>query len=94
MIDTPEIYFLMVLCPYMEYLKVDCIKNMDIESFLRNIFNKINHERNEYLRSLSFKVPAADARLIQKLKEMINSVKLLANYKIQRESEDIYLQWE
>jgi hypothetical protein len=67
---------------------------MDIESFLRNIFNKINHERNEYLRSLSFKVPAADDRLIQTLEEMINSEKLLANYTIRRESEAIYLQWK
>jgi len=92
--DIPEIYFLMVLCPYMEYLQVDCINDMDVEFFVRDILKKINDECNQYLRSLYFKVPAADDRLIQKLKEMIHSEKLLVDYTIRRESETIYLQWK
>jgi hypothetical protein len=94
MIDTPEIYFLMVLCPYMEYLQVDCINDMHVELFVRRIVNKINNECNQYLRSLYFKVPASDDRLIQNLKQMIHSEKLLVDYTIQRESETIYLQWK
>jgi hypothetical protein len=94
MIDTPDIYFLMVLCPYMEYLQVDCINHIDVEFFVRDILKKIKHDSNDYLRSLYFKVPAADDRLIEKLKEMINSEKLLVDYTIRRESETIYLQWK
>jgi len=94
MIDIEEVYFLMKLCPYMEYLRVDCVHNMDIESFLREIFKKIKDDNNDYLRSLCFQIPAADDRLIQNLKQMIHSEKLLVDYTIRRELETIYLQWK
>jgi len=38
-----EIYFLMILCPYMTYLMMDSPNDMDIQTFFRTIFNKINH---------------------------------------------------
>jgi len=94
MIDIEEVYFLMKLCPYMEYLRIDCVHNMDIESFLQEIFKKINDDSNDYLRSLCFQIPAADDQLIQNLKQMIHSEKLLVDYTIRRELETIYLQWK
>ena len=75
MIKIQEVYFLMQLCPYMNYFKLDCIKNMNIESFLRDIINKITSERNQYLRLLCVKVPDADDKMIKKLDEIINSEK-------------------
>ncbi|CAF4202579.1 unnamed protein product, partial [Rotaria sordida] len=58
MIDITEVYFLMVLCPYMKHLKIG-INNMNVELFVRNILNKINNECNDHLRLLCFHVQAA-----------------------------------
>ncbi len=84
----------MKLYPYMEYLRIHCVHNRDIESFLTEIFKKINYDSNDYLRSLCFQIPAADDQLIQNLKRMINSEKLLVDYTIRREFETIYFQWK
>jgi hypothetical protein len=94
MIEIQEVYFLMALCPYMEYLKVECINNMDVELFVRDMLDKINHERNGYLRLLCFHVRAADDKMIQKLEKMIQTEKLLVDYSIKRVCDNIYLQWK
>jgi len=70
--NIEEIYSLMKLCPRITYLKVDYINNMDIESFLQNILEKIKHECNEHLRLLCLRIPAAYDQVIQNLHEMIN----------------------
>jgi hypothetical protein len=41
MMDMADIYFLMVLCPHMEYFRNGFIINMDVESFVREILHKI-----------------------------------------------------
>ncbi|CAF0921623.1 unnamed protein product [Rotaria sordida] len=91
--EIEEIYFLMTLCPDLTYLKVDSINNMDIELFFRNILMKIPSKYNEHFRSMCIRIPTADDKMINKLEKMINVEKLLINYKIQRISECIYLQW-
>jgi hypothetical protein len=92
--DIQDIYFIMAFCPYMAYLKVNLINNMDIESYLRNIFKKINHDCIEHLRLLCFRVLAADDEMIKKLDKMINSEKLIFDYTIKRVCDNIYLQWK
>ncbi len=76
MIEIGDFYFLLALCPYMKYLIMDCINNMDGESFLRIILKKINHDHDDHLRSLCFYVPEADDKVINKLDKMISSEKL------------------
>jgi hypothetical protein len=82
-----EIYFLIKLCPRMKYLKVDFINNMDIQLFVKTILMKINNDRNQYLRSLCLHIPIEHDRIIQKLKE-------IHHFTIQRISDNIYLEWK
>ena len=94
MMDMSDIYFLMVLCPHMEYFRVDVIINMDAKSFVREILQKINFEQNEYLRLLRFRVQAADDQIMKNLKKIIDDEKLLVDYSMKRVCESIYLQWK
>ncbi|CAF1019152.1 unnamed protein product [Adineta steineri] len=94
MIDIQQIYFLMNLCPHMEYLKVGDIDNIQSESILRTIFKKIMDDANHYLRLLCFTIPAADDKLIKKLENMINTEQLLINFTIQPAFDDVYIQWK
>ncbi len=94
MMDMADIYFLMVLCPQINYLKVGFINNIDVESFVRKILNKINHEQNQYLRLLCFRVEAADDQTIKNLEKIIDDEKLLVDYSMKRVRENIYLQWK
>ncbi len=92
--DMADIYFLMVLCPHMEYLRVGSINDMDAESFVRELLYKINYEQNQYLRLLCFRVEAADDQTIKNLEKMIDDEKLLVDYSMKRVRENIYLQWK
>ncbi|CAF3162159.1 unnamed protein product [Rotaria sp. Silwood2] len=67
-----EFYFLLALCPFMTYFKVDSINDMNIESILEKIVEKINRDSNNYLRRLCFYIPMADDRMIQQLRIMID----------------------
>jgi len=95
MMEITDIYFLMVLCPKMEYLRVASLNDMDVELFVREILNKINSENNQHLRLLSFVVEGANDELIQKLDSMIKTEKLIVDYSIQYVYLDnIFLQWK
>jgi hypothetical protein len=94
MVEITDIYFLMELCPYMNYLKIGFINDMDVELFVRQMLNIINSEHNQYLRLLCFCVPAADDKIIRKLEKMINTEKLIVDYSIKRVCNRIYLQWK
>jgi hypothetical protein len=89
-----EIYFLMILCPYMTYLTVDYSNDMNIQNFLRTIFNKINYNWNNHPRSLFMHVPKIDDQMIRELDKMIRYEKLLLDYTIERVIDKIYLQWK
>ncbi|CAF3042665.1 unnamed protein product [Rotaria sp. Silwood2] len=93
-INYIEEIFFMKFCPHMTFLKVNCINNIDIESCLRNILENIKHESHDNLRSLCFRVPTADDKIIETLQKMINDNKLLINYTIKRLLDNIYLQWK
>ena len=77
-----EIYFLIRLCPRIEYLKVGFMHNINIQLFIKNILKKIKDDYNQYLRSLCLHIPTADDTMIQKLKQMINGEKLLSDFTI------------
>ncbi len=86
-----EIYFFIKLCSRLNYLQVNCINYMNMESYLRDILIKIN---KGYPRSLCFHVPSADNQMIEKLEKMINAEKLLVNYSLKHIYDNIYLQWQ
>ncbi|CAF1344341.1 unnamed protein product [Adineta steineri] len=94
MIKIEDIDFLMKLCPSMVYLKIDYENKINVEIFVRNILKKIDCKLNQHLHGLCFHIPTADNEMIKKFQNMIDSEKLLVNYTIQRDGENIYLQWK
>jgi hypothetical protein len=92
--EIKEFDFLLELCPYMVFLKIDYIKRMDFKFLLRYIVKKIEDDGNDYLRLLCFRIPTADDEMIQKFKRMIRCEKLLFNFTIKRVADNIYLEWE
>ncbi|CAF1419394.1 unnamed protein product [Adineta steineri] len=89
-----NISFLMSFCPRMEYLNVEYIQNMNMQSFLRKILNKINQNHHEYLHVLCIHTITADDQMIKQLKQMIDDEKLLLDYTIHRQLYNIYLKWK
>jgi hypothetical protein len=75
-----DIYFLMSFCPQMEYLNVECIIKMNIQTFLKDILNEINHKHYEYLRLLCIYIRTADDQMIKQLNKMIHDEKLLLDF--------------
>jgi hypothetical protein len=86
-----DVYFLMSFCPQMKYLNVECIQNINIQTFLGDILNEINHES---LRSLCIYITTADDQMIKQLNQMIHHEKLLLDYTIHRQLCYIYLKWK
>ncbi len=91
--EIEQIYLFMTLCPYLTYLKVGFINNINIELFLRNILKKINDKCNNHLHSLCFHIPIADDKLVKKFEQIIHTEKLLFDFQIKRILDCIYLQW-
>ncbi|CAF4092277.1 unnamed protein product, partial [Adineta steineri] len=81
--NIKQIDFLMKFSPYLSFLKIDYLHNLDIPSILR----QINHT---YLNSLCFYVPTADDKMINNLNKIISHEKLLFNYKTIRQNENIF----
>ncbi len=94
MTEIGEFYFLLKLCPYMEYFRVDYIKHTDFKFVLRYIVKKLKDECNDYLHLLCFHIPTADDEMIKKFKRMIHFEKLLFNCTIKRVDDNIYLEWD
>ena len=86
-----DIDFLMSFCPHTEYLSIECMQNMNIQSFLKEIFNQINHA---YLCLLCIYIRTADDQMIKDLNKMIYDEKLLLDYSIHRQLYNIYLKWK
>lgn len=89
-----DVCFLMKICPYLTFLRVDFIDNKDVKLFVRNILKRINNERHENLRLLCLHVSAEDDELVHKLQQMISHEKLLQDFEIEHVLDNIYLGWE
>jgi len=92
--DIEEVYFLIRLCPRMTYLKVNLMKNVDYDVFLKDLLMKLNNDGNEYLRLLCLNIPTANNEMINKLQDLINREKLLHRFTIKLEFDNMYLQWK
>jgi hypothetical protein len=91
--DIEEVDFLMFLSHPLNYLQINSLPNINIESFICEILIRIKDGYNEDLRLLCLRIPTADDQLIEKLKEMIDSKQGLVDYTIKRVTDKIYLQW-
>lgn len=86
--DIREINFLFKLCPYMSFLHIDSMKNMDIYTFKKDILDKINHDSNEFLRLLCIHIPTVNNQMFKNLQV------LFSDYIATRIDQNIYLQWK
>jgi hypothetical protein len=93
MFHIEEVYSLMKFYSKISYLKVNSFDNMKVNVFIRNIFNKINRESNQYLRLLCVPAPTTDDSIIKILEKMKNDKKLLDSYTIKRIGDHILLRW-
>ncbi|CAF0973482.1 unnamed protein product [Adineta steineri] len=89
-----EVFFLMRLCPRMKYFKGNLVNEINYELYLKNILTKIKQNSNKYLRSLCLYNPLADNKMVEKLQKMIDQKKLLRQYTIKCELNNIYLKWK
>ena len=92
--DVEDIYFFKTLYPCMVYLKLNCIEDVDVRSLLRTVLKRNNPEFCDSLRSLCFRIPATDDKMIISLAEMIDVEGLSLDYTIKRVLDNIYLQWK
>jgi hypothetical protein len=58
--EMPEFYFLLKLCPCIEYLELYYIAQMNMTSFLRIILERSQRGYDKHLRSVCLHVPGAD----------------------------------
>ncbi len=91
--DIEEVHFLMSLSDPLNYLQINSLHNINIESLIGEILIRTNEGCNEDLRLLCLRVPTADEQLIEKLKDMIDSKQWLVDYTIKCVNDKIYLQW-
>lgn len=91
--SSKQIDLLLKIFPHIIYFRLNSTKNINIQVYLRYILNKIKTISNNQLQFLSFHDSTATDRTIEILKMMIQSEKLLFNYKIQRIFNDIYVGW-
>lgn len=88
--DDRQLDFIFTICPYMEYFKVGCTNTMDIQTFLRTIFKKMNH----HLRSLCLHLPTANDQIVQNIEQMIKREKIFPHFTVKRIMDTIDLQWK
>lgn len=93
-----QIYFLMDLCPQMEYLEVNCETEKDVISIVTFVTrNSIKHMR--HLHCLRLSVPNAGEKLVENLKIIIDferpffSDQTFISYEIHRVQNKIFIDW-
>ncbi|CAF1412273.1 unnamed protein product [Rotaria sordida] len=69
-----DFYNIATVCPRMVYFETKYINNIDIQSFLRNIFNT-NNDHSNCLRSLIFDIPTTNDEIIKNFDTIIRSEK-------------------
>ncbi|CAF4987401.1 unnamed protein product [Rotaria sp. Silwood1] len=92
--EIEEIYFFIKFCPRMNYLHINSINNMDIDFCIEEILNKINNDGNQYFYTLCLRIPTVNDKMIEKLKNIINSNKSIVWYSIKYVLDVIYLEWK
>jgi hypothetical protein len=91
--DFRQIYFLINLCPHMQHLQIGILKEMNLEIPVRFILMKIK-TNIFHLCSLSLCYSNVNEQMVDNLRKMIDTDKLLDNYIIKRESNNIFLTWK
>lgn len=84
-----EIVFIFKLCPYLTYLQVDIMNEIDYESFLKDILQRIHKKYNQHFCSICLHLRTIINNEL--LNKIYNHEKLLHIYAIERHRSNIYL---
>ncbi|CAF3806063.1 unnamed protein product [Adineta steineri] len=89
-----EAYFILALCSHIEQLRINSLKDINVELFLRSFFIEIQRREIPTLKLLCICVPTADDKMMKKLETMIKNENLLWNFTMKRLMDQIYIQWK
>jgi hypothetical protein len=93
MTELDQVHLLMDLCPHLHYLQLTCRNISDAEWLIRYVLTKQNTNFIPYLCLICISLSNADDIITNNLQNIIDSEKLVENYKILRICDRIYLQW-
>lgn len=85
--------FLINLCPHMEQLELDNVKEKNLTKILQTILMKRSTHIPD-LYSVCFNINNANDEILDHVKQIIDAEKLLLNYNIKRKGYGIFLQWK
>ncbi|CAF3288404.1 unnamed protein product [Rotaria sp. Silwood2] len=91
-----DIFLILTLCPQMTYLKIDSINviDQDVKSILDYFIDIIYRKPICVVRSLCFRIPAADDETIKQLKRTIITSGIACDYTIKRIVDSVYIDWK
>jgi hypothetical protein len=92
--EIEQLYMLLLICPRINYLQINCIDYQHAELLAGLILTEMKTESNYSLRLLCFYVAPADDDMVQKLEKMIHVENLLVDFVIKHVHNNIYLQWK
>ena len=91
--DLKELDYLLGLCGHVKHFYINSLQNINTEAFIHKILIRITDHLNPDLNFFCLRIPAADDRLVEKLKKIIDSNAPLLVYNIKRITDKIYFQW-
>lgn len=92
--DIKILDFIFILCPFIEYLKCGFQEDQNILYFIQMIFKTINYHKNPHFHSLCFYIKKINDQLIENIKQMIDDEKLFNDFNIERDTNNVYIQWK
>jgi len=91
--ELDQVHLLMDLCPHLHYLHLTCRNITDAEWLIRYVLTKQNTNFIPYLCLICISLSNADDIIANNLQKIIDTEKLVENYKIMRICDRIYFQW-
>ena len=92
--ELDSVHALMDLFPQMRYLQVKCDNFVGVKSLILHILKKKNTKFLSYLYSICLWIKEADDYMINPLKKLIHTEKLVSNYTIKRICDKILFSME
>ncbi|CAF0897618.1 unnamed protein product [Rotaria sordida] len=92
--DMDELYMLLLICPRINHLQIQCVNYMHAELLTGLILIEIKGVSNSLLGLLCFSIPEAHDEMIEKLEKMIDRENLRFDFIIKHVMDKIYLQWK
>lgn len=93
MTELDQVHILLDLCSHMHVLQVKCRNIVDAKWLIQYVLQKRSMKFVAHLCSIVLWIPEANDELMNNIKMIIDTGKLLDNYTIKRVYDKIYLRW-